>query len=151
MGSRSGFLVPIYPLRCTSPRSNQFRVANHDTLDLAGNDREFLRNFCWYISSARCRPRNALSVPHFCRAEHHEVAPSWWRSAGLREHPVAIGEIFDWLHFLSRDVHKCNSLFLDSNKEGILRVALLELFYITVARFADRRFRIVTEWVVDVI
>ena len=29
-------------------------------------------------------------------------------------------------NFLSRDVHKCNKLFLDSNKEGILSIALLE-------------------------
>ena len=41
MGSRSGLPVPIYPLRCTSPRSSQFRVANHDILDLVGNNREF--------------------------------------------------------------------------------------------------------------
>ena len=41
MGSRSGLPVLIYPLRRTSPRSSQFRVANHDILDLVGNDREF--------------------------------------------------------------------------------------------------------------
>ena len=53
------------------------------------------------------------------------------RSAGLRKHPVAIGENFGWIHFLSRDVHKCNKGFLDSNEEGILNIALLELFRIT--------------------
>ena len=68
------------------------------------------------------------SVLHFCRAEHLEVAPSWWRGPGLRKRPVAIGENFGWIYFLSRDVHKCNRLFLDSNKEGILSIALLELF-----------------------
>ena len=34
------------------------------------------------------------------------------------------------IRFLSRDVHKCNRLFLDSNKEGILSIALWELFRI---------------------
>ena len=48
-----------------------------------------------------------------------------------REHPIAIGEDVGWIHFLSRDVHKCNKLFLDSNKEGILSIALLEFFRIT--------------------
>ena len=70
-------------------------------------------------------------MSQFCRAEHHEVAPFWWRSAGLRKHPVAIGENFGWIRSLSRDVHKCNRLFLDSNIEGILSIALLELFRIT--------------------
>ena len=41
---------------------------------------------------------------------------------------IAIGENVGWLHFLSRDVHKCNGQFLDSNKEGILSIVLLELF-----------------------
>ena len=49
----------------------------------------------------------------------------------LRKHPVAIGENVGWIRFLSRDVHKCNRLFLDSNKETILSIALLELFRIT--------------------
>ena len=50
--------------------------------------------------------------------------PSWWHSSGLREHPIAIGEDVGWIHFLSRDVHKCNKLFLGSSKEGILCIAL---------------------------
>ena len=41
MGNRGGLLVPIYPLRCTSPRCSEFRVANHDILNLVGSDREF--------------------------------------------------------------------------------------------------------------
>ena len=45
MGNRNGFSVLICPSRCTSPRSSQFLVANHDILDLVGSDREFLRNF----------------------------------------------------------------------------------------------------------
>ena len=48
--------------------------------------------------------------------------------AGLREYPIAIGEDVGWFSFLSRDVHKCNKPFLESNKEGILSIALLELF-----------------------
>ncbi len=131
MGSRSGLPVPIYPSRCTSPRSSQFWVANHDILNLVGNDREFHQNCFWYISSARCGPRNALSVPQSCRSEHHEVDPFWWRSPELRELPVATGEKFGWIRFQPRDVHKCNGLFLDSNKEGILSIALSELFRIT--------------------
>ena len=71
------------------------------------------------ISSAHCGPRNAVSLPQFFRAEHHEVAPSWWRSSGLRKHQVAIGENCGWIRSLPRDVHKCNRVFLDSNKEGI--------------------------------
>ena len=86
---RSGLPVPIYSLLCTSPRSSQFWVANHDILGLVEIGREFLGNFFWYISSARCGPHSILSVLQFCSAEHHEVAPFWWRSAGLREHPVA--------------------------------------------------------------
>ena len=61
--NRSGFPVPIYPLRCTSPRSSQFWVANHDILNLVGCDREFHQISFWDISSARCGPQNALSVP----------------------------------------------------------------------------------------
>ena len=44
MGSRSGFPVPTYPSRCTSPRSSQFSVANLDMLNLVGSDREFHQN-----------------------------------------------------------------------------------------------------------
>ena len=119
-----GLPVPIYPLRCTFPPSIQFWVASHGKLGLVGNDHEFLHNLFRDISSARCGPRNALSVPQFCRAEHHEVAPSRWRSAGLRKRPIAIDENVGWIRFPSRDVHKCNRLFLDSNKEGIQSIAL---------------------------
>ena len=42
MGSRSRLLVPLYPFRCTSPRSSQFRVANHGIMDLVGNDRSII-------------------------------------------------------------------------------------------------------------
>ena len=77
MGNRSGFPVLICPSRCTSTRSSQFWVANHDILNLVGRDREFHQISYWDISSAHCGPRNALPVPQFCRAEHHEVAPSW--------------------------------------------------------------------------
>ena len=93
--------------------------------------REFLQISFWDISSAHCGLWNALSVLQFCRSEHLEVAPSWWRSSGLRKGPIAIGENVGWLHFLSRDVHKCKTQFLDSNKEGILGIALSELFRIT--------------------
>ena len=85
-----GLPVPYYPLRCTSPRSSQFWVANHNLLDLVGNDRELHSNSFWYIFSARCGPQNALSVSRFCCAKIREVSPSWWSSAGWREHPVAI-------------------------------------------------------------
>ena len=53
-----------------------------------------------------------------------------WRRSVLRKHPVDIGEKFGWIRFQPRDVHKYR-LLLDSNKEGILSIALLELFRIT--------------------
>ena len=59
-----------------------------------------------------------------CRAPRGR--PSWWHSSGLREHPIAIGEDVGWIHFLWRDAHKCNKLFLDSNIEGILSIAPFE-------------------------
>ena len=91
------FLWQFFPSRCSL-----FWVANHDILNLVGSDREFHQHSFWYA-------RTAVSVPQFCLAEHHEVAPSWWRSAGLREHPVAIGENCGWIRFLSRDVHAINN------------------------------------------
>ena len=42
----------------------------------------------------------------------------------LREGPMYIECRLGWLHCLSRDVRKCNKLFLDSNKEDILCIAL---------------------------
>ena len=42
----------------------------------------------------------------------------------------AFGENVGWLHCLLRDVHKRNGQFLDSNKEGTLGIALLEMFRI---------------------
>ena len=57
MGSRSGLPVPIYPLRCTSPRSSQYWVANHDILDVVGSDRELHQISFWDISSAHCGPQ----------------------------------------------------------------------------------------------
>ena len=49
---------------------------------------------------------------------------------GIEKTPVAIGENCGWIRFQLRDVHKCNRLLLDSNKEGILSIALSELFRI---------------------
>ena len=49
----------------------------------------------------------------------------------LLDDAVAFGEICGWIRFQPRDVHKCNGLFLDSNKEDILSIALLELFRTT--------------------
>ena len=84
IGGTSGLLVPTYPMRCTSLRSSQFWVANHDILGLVENDREFLRNvlpgrqlFCDISSTF-----GTVSLLQFYRAEHHGVAPSWLRSAG---------------------------------------------------------------------
>ena len=45
----------------------------------------------------------------------------------MRKRPIAIGENVGWLHFLSRDVHKCSGQFLHSNKEGTLSIAPLEV------------------------
>ena len=41
----------------------------------------------------------------------------WWHSSGLRGRPIAIGGDVGWIHFLSRDVHKCSKPFLDSIKK----------------------------------
>ena len=86
--------------RCTSPRSSQFWVANHDILNFVRSDREFHQHSFCYISLEHCGPRNAVSVRQFCRAEHHEVAPFWWRGAGLKKHPVAICLNCGWIRFL---------------------------------------------------
>ena len=132
MDNRSGLPVPIYPLRCTSPRSSKFWVANHDMLNLVGSDREFIQISFWDISSAHCGPQTALSVRRFCRAEHRGVSPSWWCSAELRKHPVAIDKNFDWVRLQPRDVQRCKRSLLDSNKQSnLLSIALLELFPIT--------------------
>ena len=151
-----GWAIRVVFLCQFVPLSSQFWDANHDILNLVGSDREFHQISFWYISSARCGPRNALSVPQFCRAEHHEVDPSWWRSAGLREHPVAIGEDVGWIYCLARDVHKWNKPFLDSNKEGILSVALFGMVphnsnnsSLPISRIIT--FWFFTEWVVGVI
>ena len=130
-----------------------FWVAKHEKLDLVGSDSEFHQISFWYISSAQCGPRNAVSVPQFCWAEHHEVAPYWWRSAGLRKHPVAIGENVGWIRFPSRDVHKCNKLFLDSNKKHSEHCTFGIVLHNSniIAHFTNHRFRVVTEWVVVVI
>ena len=126
------FLCQFIHIDAPSPRSSQFLVANHDVLNLVGSDREFHQNSFWYISSARCGPRNAVSVPQFCHAEHHEVAASWWCSAGLRKHPVAIGWknlagfAFNQEMYTSAIDHSLIPI-----KEGIQSTALLELFRIT--------------------
>ena len=131
MDNRSDFPVLICPSQCTCLQSSQFWAANHDMLNLFGSDREFLEKPFWYISFLHHGRWSAPSVLQFYHAEHHDVALSWWHSSGLREYPIAIGEDVGWMSFLSRDVHKCNKLFLDVNKEGILSLALLELFRIT--------------------
>ena len=58
MGNRSGFPVLICPYM----------------LNLVGSDGDFHQNSFWYISFAHCGPRNDLSVPQFCRAEHRGVS-----------------------------------------------------------------------------
>ena len=70
-------------------------------------------------------------APSFPRVVGHIVlflclsfaVPSTMRSLLLDY--VVLGYIFGWISFLSRDVHKCNKLILDSNKESILSIALL--------------------------
>ena len=131
IGSRSGLPVPIYPFRCISARCSQFGVANHDVLGLSENDREFLHNYFWCLSSTRWRRYRTVSQLQFYRAEHHGVALSWLRCVGLREPPVAICWSFGWIRFQPRGVRRRNRSLLDSNKEGIENIALLELFRIT--------------------
>ena len=44
---------------------------------------------------------------------------------------MSIGGYLGWIDSLSSDVRKCSKLCLDSNKEGILSIALWELFRTT--------------------
>ena len=84
MGSESGLTFPIYPLRWTlSSVQPIFELRVTICWILVGNDREFHHISFWYISFARCGPRNALSALQFCRAEHRGVVPFWWRRAGI--------------------------------------------------------------------
>ena len=155
MGSRSGLPVPIYPLRCTSLRSSQFWVAYHDILDLVGNDREFHQNSFWYISPRVVGHEMlflclSFAVPSTTRSLHSDYAVRDWESTqsplvkilagfafnqemsakAIDHSPIPIKKAFWALHFWN-----C--------------FAQLELLYID--HFTNQRFRIVTEWVVDVI
>ena len=56
----------------------------------------------WNISSTHCGAWNVHSVLQFCRAEHLEVARSWWRSSWLRKHPVAIVFLLVFVFFEDR-------------------------------------------------
>ena len=131
---RSDLPVLTYPFRFISAWSSQFWVANHDIFGLEENDREFLRSvlsrrqlYCGR-SSTLWRLYGTVSVLQFYRAEHHGVTPSWLRSAGKKEHPVLICEIFGWIRFQPRGVRRRYGSLLDSNSEDIENVVLSELF-----------------------
>ena len=82
-----------------------------------------------YLASWAMKCSFCASVLPFLAPRGRSFLMTWF---GIeRERPIAIGEDVGWMHFLSKDVHKCNKLFLDSNKEGILSIALLVLFRIT--------------------
>ena len=126
MGSRSRLLVPLYPFRCTSPRSSQFRVTNHGFMDLVGNDRSIM------ILSDTTLPRvvgHEMLFLCVCFAVPSTVG-SLLLDDVVRdgEHPIAIDENLGLIRFLSRDVHKCDRSLLVPNKECILIIALSELF-----------------------
>ena len=53
MGDKWNLSVPTRPSRCTSPRSSQFLVANHDIISLSESDREFLQKFLFDTSLPR--------------------------------------------------------------------------------------------------
>ena len=91
--AREVFLCQLIHIDALLLGPANLKVANHDFLDLEENDREFLRNalpgrqlFC----DTHAKRYGTVSVLQLYRAEHHGVAPSWWRSPGWREHPVAI-------------------------------------------------------------
>ena len=79
--------------------------------------------FLFDTSLPRVVPRNALSVPPFCRA-------------GWRGHPIAIDQHFDWIRFQPRDVHKCSRSLLDctfgivshNSKNSILPISRIIAF-----------------------
>ena len=114
MGSRCGLPVPIYPLASTSPRPANFELRvtkNWISLDTIVNSITILFD---------------TFPPGIMGYEVLLLCFSFTVTCTTREHPVAIGADVGWIHFLSRDVQKCNELFLDSNKEGILSIALLK-------------------------
>ena len=68
----------------------------------------------------------SFAVPSTTRSSLSDDVVRDWESI-----PVVIGEKCGWIRFHVGDVHKCNRLFLESNTEGILSIALLELFRTT--------------------
>ena len=65
MVCKSGFLCQFIHLHGLLLGPTKFWVANHDILILVGSDRELQQNYFWYICSARCGPRSAVSVLQF--------------------------------------------------------------------------------------
>ena len=127
MGNRSGFPVDAVLL---GPANFELRVTIYwISLETIVNSIQF---FFETTPPRILGHQNALTVPQFCRAEHHGGRPFLMTLCGFEKAPrVAIGEIFGWIRFQPRDGHKCNRLFLDSSIEDILFIALLELFRIT--------------------
>ena len=131
MDDNWSFSVPTRPSRWTSPRSNQFWVANHVCqvfLEAIVNSLKFVFDtspprimgcevllLCLSFtvpSTTRSSPLNDSSGIERASNRH------WWR---CRLDSLSLQEMST----------KCNKLFLDSNKEGILSIAPLGLFRVT--------------------
>ena len=129
--------MPLYPLRCTSPRSSQFfelRITIYwISLETILNSFKILFD----TSLPRVVGHKMLflcfgfAVPSTVGSPLLDEVVRNWES--IQSSLVKI-----WAGFASNQgVHKCNTSLLDSNKEGILSIALLELLFAI--------------WVVDVI
>ena len=128
MGDRWNLSAPPRPSRCILLQSDQFWVVSHEIKKSCWKRSWIPSKPFWFTSFLNIGRWSAPSVLQFYHDDCHVVALSFWHSSGLRKHPIAIGVNFGWLYFFSRDVRKCNRQFLDSNKEGILSIALWELF-----------------------
>ena len=106
-------------LSCESRYVNTFR--KRSSIPSNFFSRHLLRAL-WATKCSFCA--SVFAVPSTTRSPlSDDVVRDW-------EHSVAIDENVGWIRFQPRDVHKCNRSLLDSNKEGILSIANLELFRI---------------------
>ena len=72
-----------------------------------------------------------FSVPQFCCAEHHEVAPFCWRSANWESIQSPLMKMLAGFAFNQEMSTSAMNHSLIPKKEGILSIALLELFHTT--------------------
>ena len=121
------FPMPAYLSRCTSPRSSQFLSCESRYVKSRWK-RSWIPSKSFLIHLLRLEMLLlclSFSVPSTTRSPLFDDVVRDWENI---QSPL---ENVGWIRFPSRDVHKCNRLFIGSNEEGILSIALLELFRIT--------------------